>query len=108
MCGRYQRRSDRQRIAEAFQAGEVDDFAFQLAPSYNVTPQSMQPLVRLDSETGKRKLALMRWGLIPYWAKDAKIGFSTINARAETVTTQCSVPRGDEAPSLSGARRCFL
>ena len=58
-----------------------------LEPSYNVAPQSMPPVVRLDSETGVRELTIMRWGLVPYWAKDAKIAFSTINARAETITT---------------------
>jgi putative SOS response-associated peptidase YedK len=56
-----------------------------LAPSYNVAPQSFQPVVRLDRETGERELTVMRWGLVPYWAKDAKVAFSTINARAETI-----------------------
>lgn len=58
-----------------------------LAPSYNVAPQQFQPVVRLDRETGQRELTVMRWGLVPYWSKDAKIGFSTINAKAETITT---------------------
>ena len=54
------------------------------APSYNVAPQSTQPVVRLNAETGKPEFALMRWGLVP-WAKDPKIGYTTINARAEEV-----------------------
>jgi putative SOS response-associated peptidase YedK len=58
-----------------------------LAPSYNIAPQSLQPVVRLSSETGERELTIMRWGLIPFFAKDAKIAYSTINARAETVVT---------------------
>jgi len=58
-----------------------------LEPSYNVAPQSMQPVVRLDAETGRRELAIMRWGLVPYWSKDARIGYSTINARAESIVT---------------------
>ena len=62
-----------------------DDSYF--APSYNVAPQSLQPVVRLDSESGQRELTVMRWGLVPFWAKDAKIGYSTINAKSETVTT---------------------
>ena len=62
-----------------------DDSYF--VPSYNVAPQSLQPVVRLDSETGERELTVMRWGLIPFFAKDAKIAYSTINARAETVAT---------------------
>ncbi len=43
--------------------------------------------MRLNRETGERELTLMRWGLVLYWAKDSKVGFSSINARAETVTT---------------------
>ena len=88
MCGRYGRRADKQRIAEWMQTRNTDVFDDSyLAPSYNVAPQSLQPVVRLDSETGERELAIMRWGLIPFFAKDAKIAYSTINARAETVAT---------------------
>ena len=58
-----------------------------LGPSYNIAPQSFQPVVRLDAETGQRELTVMRWGLIPFWAKDTKMAFSTINAKAETVAT---------------------
>lgn len=58
------------------------------APSYNAAPQSTQPVVRLSADTGKREFALMRWGLVPYWARDTKIGYSTINARAEEVTAR--------------------
>ena len=54
-------------------------------PSYNVAPTDNLPIVRYDAKAGHRTLDLMRWGLIPYWAKDIKIGFSTINAMAETV-----------------------
>ena len=46
------------------------------------------PIVRYDLKAGHRTLDLMRWGLIPYWSKDIKIGFSTINAMAETVDTK--------------------
>ena len=87
MCGRYSRRWDKQRIAEAFQAGNVDGLVYEADPSYNVAPQTMQPVVRLDADTGARELAQMRWGLIPFWAKDTKMAYSTINARAETLTT---------------------
>ena len=88
MCGRYGRRADKQRIAEWMQTHDTNVFDDSyLAPSYNVAPQSLQPVVRLDSETGQRELTVMRWGLVPFWAKDAKIGYSTINAKSETVTT---------------------
>jgi putative SOS response-associated peptidase YedK len=83
MCGRYGRRADKQRIAEWMQTHNTsvfDDSYY--APSFNVAPQSRQPIVRLASETGERELTIMRWGLVPFWAKDAKMAFNTINAKA--------------------------
>ena len=75
MCGRYGRRADKQRIAEWFHTHNTDVFndeyyvinSTRLAPSYNISPESIQPAVRLDRDTGKRVLALMKWGLVPYW-----------------------------------------
>lgn len=88
MCGRYGRRADKQRIDEWMRTHNTNVFDDSyLAPSYNVAPQSIQPVVRLDPDTGARELAVMRWGLVPFWSKDAKIGYSTINAKAETITT---------------------
>ena len=100
MCGRYVRRSDKQRIAEHFHVygPSVPDFG----PSWNVAPQTFQPVVRLNRDTREREIVMMRWGLIPYWAKDPQIGMSTINAKAETVAT---------APSFREAfkrRRCLV
>jgi hypothetical protein len=54
-----------------------------LAPLYNISPESIQPVVRLDHDTGERVLALMKWGLLPYWSKTAKAAFSSINARSD-------------------------
>ena len=87
MCGRYGLIEDKQTIAEAFCAQVEDDVRIDFPPSYNIAPQSFQPVIRLDSETGGRELTVMRWGLVPHWAKDAKMAFNTINAKAETVTT---------------------
>jgi putative SOS response-associated peptidase YedK len=81
MCGRFARRSTQEVLADWFGV-EMEDMPF-FAPSYNVAPQSTQPVVRLNTKTGKPEFALMRWGLVPYWAKDPKIGYTTINARAE-------------------------
>ena len=85
MCGRYARKSDKQRIADAFHvaAGHVPEFPF----SFNVAPQSFQPVVRNSRENAAREIVLMRWGLVPFWAKDQKVGYSTINAKAETIAT---------------------
>ena len=87
MCGRYFRRSDKQRIAEAFHLGKVPD-GFVLPPwDYNVAPTTFQPVIRPNRDTGKRELVLMRWGMIPYFAKslDQFKDLSTINAKADTL-----------------------
>ncbi len=85
MCGRYIQKGSAEKVAEWFDI-EPEDLLV-VAPSYNVAPQTSQPVVRLDRETDHRELVLMRWGFIPYWSKNAKIGYSTINAKSETVTT---------------------
>jgi putative SOS response-associated peptidase YedK len=48
---------------------------------------TFQPIVRLNRDMGKQEIVMMRWGLIPFWAKDSSIGLRTINAKAETITT---------------------
>ncbi len=85
MCVRYYRRSDKQKIAEAFRTGVPT--TFEILPSYNVAPQTFQPVVALNRKSLERELLQMRWGLVPYWASDPKIGYSTINAKSETLTT---------------------
>jgi putative SOS response-associated peptidase YedK len=89
MCGRYGRRADKQRIAEWFQTHNTDVFndPEPLAPSYNIAPQTFQPVVRFDPASGERELTFMRWGLVPFWSKDGTAAFNTINAKAETVAT---------------------
>src|ERR1019366_4469913 len=52
--------------------------------------------------TGERELTIMRWGMIPFWAKDSKIAFSTINAKAETITT------GPTYREAMKRRRCLV
>jgi putative SOS response-associated peptidase YedK len=54
---------------------------------YNAAPTQSLLTVLHDPDTGDRRLEALRWGLIPFWAKDAKIAYSTINA-AETVATK--------------------
>ncbi len=85
MCGRYVRRSDKQRIAEHFRV-HPESFP-DLGVSYNVAPQTFQPIVRLNRDTGEREIVMMRWGLLPFWAKEPSFAHSTINAKAETVAT---------------------
>jgi hypothetical protein len=56
-----------------------------IAPSWNLAPTDPLPVVRYDAKAGERSLDVMRWGLVPFWAKDIKVGFSNINAKAEGI-----------------------
>jgi len=83
MCGRYALNSTPQKLKQRFGAEPPPD----LRPRYNVAPTQEVPIVRREGED--RRFALVRWGLVPSWAKDAKFGgYSTINARAETVANK--------------------
>jgi putative SOS response-associated peptidase YedK len=104
MCGRYQRRSDKQKIAEAFHIGNVDGLALELAPDYNAAPQSTQPVIIWDEQFGTRTLHMMFWRFLPPFVIDPKkFRLDTINARGESLlssdtwresflTRRCLVP----------------
>lgn len=80
MCGRFVSSSSSERIAEFFGAAyEGDD----LEPSFNVAPTN--DVYAVVDRSGERQLTTYRWGLVPSWAKDVKIGSKMINARAETI-----------------------
>ena len=85
MCGRYYRRGQKQELAERFRLGKLPDFP--VGPDYNVAPTTFQPVVRQNRDTRERELVLMRWGLVPFFAKSLVDfrGISTINARAESI-----------------------
>jgi len=86
MCGRYQRRSDKQRIAEAFALGHVEGLAIELAPDYNVAPQTIQPVIVWDEDLGMRTLQMMFWRFLPRFVGDPKkFRLDTINAKGETL-----------------------
>ena len=88
MCGRYGRRSDKQKIAEHFRATPTPAELPMPDADYNIAPTTHQPIIRQSRETGERELILARWGLVPFFTKDLNDikGLSTINARAETIT----------------------
>jgi len=87
MCGRAKLEGDLRELKILF--GIPPEYPTpNYAPSWNVAPTDSLPVVRYNPKTSSRTLDLMRWGLVPYWAKDLKIGFSTINAMAETVDTK--------------------
>ena len=59
-----------------------------IAPSWNVAPTDPLPVVSYDAKASERSLDITRWGLVPYWAQDIKVGFANMNAMAETVDTK--------------------
>lgn len=79
MCGRYQLAVDPAQLEAVFAAAVTG----QLRPGYNNAPTQSLPVVRLEAEG--RIIRPMRWGLVPHWADDPKIGNRMINARSETV-----------------------
>src|SRR5215472_17437858 len=87
MCGRARLSSDVSEIKLVFRVPNERPMP-NIAPSWNVAPTDPLPVVRYDERVHQRSLDVMRLGLIPYWAKDIKISFSTINARAEEVDTK--------------------
>jgi putative SOS response-associated peptidase YedK len=101
MCGRVKLEGDFSQLKTAFNV--PDDYpAPNYAPSWNVAPTDSLPIVRYNAKTGSRTLDLMRWGLVPYWAKSIKVSFANINAMAETVDTKTAFRTAFER------RRCLV
>lgn len=89
VCGRYVAAADKSVISEQFNAVPVTEKT--LAPDYNVAPsKSVYAVVNRHDE---RQLRVLRWGLIPSWAKDPKIGNRMANARLETAAEKPSFRR---------------
>jgi len=83
MCGRFALFSPPETLVQHFGLAEVP----QIAPRYNIAPSQPIAIIRLDP-SGSRWLSLAHWGLIPSWSEEPKTGFSTFNARAETVAVK--------------------
>ena len=97
MCGRFAFYSPAEAAVNLFGASR----AFDVDPRYNIAPTQYVVAVR-DDEDGEREACSLKWGLIPFWAKDPAIGNRMINARAETVA---------EKPAYRAAyrhRRCIV
>ena len=97
MCGRYVVAYDPQTLVSGFSLTRVQPFERR----WNVTPQSPVPVV-YETQEGARVAELMRWGLVPHWAREPSIGNKLTNARSEGLT---------EKPSFRQAlrrRRCIL
>jgi putative SOS response-associated peptidase YedK len=103
MCGRYRLSKRKQMVEEYFDTGSFAAAADEADwnPRYNIAPTQPVPVIRQNPKEPRRELSLLRWGLIPSWAKDAS-GAPLINARSETAAT---------APAFRDAlrsRRCLI
>lgn len=97
MCGRYTLTTPLDELVSVFDVPEV---GFRYEPRYNVAPTQTAPVVARDDEG--RRMGLMRWGLVPFWADNPVIGNKLINARSETAS---------EKPAFRSAfrrRRCLV
>lgn len=81
MCGRYTLTTSGEDLALAFDLSQLP----LIVPRYNLAPTQEAAVVRVTEPGGPRRMDLLKWGLIPYWAKEASIGNRMINARAESV-----------------------
>ncbi len=98
MCGRFTLFDSVASVAEGFGLAEVPF----LSPRYNIAPSQEVAAVRIPAEGRAREFALLRWGLVPSWAKDPSLGDRMINARSETAA---------EKPAFRSAirrRRCLV
>jgi putative SOS response-associated peptidase YedK len=98
MCGRYRLTAKERYLRDHF--GLDEDVGW--PPRWNIAPTQQVPTIRQDARAPRRSWAMVRWGLIPSWAKDASIGFRTINAQSETAA---------EKPAFRDAmrsRRCLV
>jgi putative SOS response-associated peptidase YedK len=87
MCGRYTLRTPLSVLAKQFEF-DIDAAFAGVGPRYNIAPSQDVLAVRTIEPGAGSELASLHWGLVPSWAKDVKIGYSTINARADTVATK--------------------
>jgi len=97
MCGRFAFYSPTEATAALFGVTA----SVEIEPRYNIAPTQFVAAIRED-DNKDRELVMLRWGLVPFWAKDPSIGNRMINARAETVA---------EKPSYRAAfrhRRCLV
>jgi putative SOS response-associated peptidase YedK len=96
MCGRFILTSPGIVLAAQFELQQE----FELPPRYNIAPTQQVSAIRMD--TSGRRLEMLKWGLLPFWAKDASISARLINARSETLS---------EKPAFRAAfksRRCLI
>jgi putative SOS response-associated peptidase YedK len=111
MCGRVRLSSDVSEIKLVFSIPPHRPTP-NFPQSWNVAPTDRLPVVRFDAKAGERSLDVLRWGLVPYWAKDLKVGFANINAKVEGIenrpafreASHCAAASCRLITSMSGRR----
>lgn len=98
MCGRYNLYTGKEELAERFLIANAENL--DIEENYNIAPG--QPIFTVLSDGARRLGGYVKWGLVPSWAKNPKIGYKMINARAETVDVKPSFSR------LLKRRRCLI
>ena len=83
MCGRFALATEKNILDMLFNIELRTDF--NVEPRFNIAPSQTVPILRISPEDGNREMAELKWGLVPFWAEDPKLGNRMINARAETV-----------------------
>jgi putative SOS response-associated peptidase YedK len=83
MCGRFTLSTPAQTLQQIFDLSETPD----LPPRYNIAPSEAIAAIRLPEPQAGHRLDLLRWGLVPPWAKEPDVGARMINARSETAAT---------------------
>ncbi len=86
MCGRFTLTVPEEEWVHYF---HIQSVRLKFEPRYNIAPSQMVAAIIAD-DSGVRRAGLLRWGLIPPWSNDAKIGNKMINARAETIAEKRS------------------
>ena len=100
MCGRFSL-TDIDSIFSRFGVIISKDINKKITPHYNIAPTQKIPVIYKDKNQ-ENKIEFMKWGLVPFWAKDPKIGYKMINARAETLTQKPSFKH------LIKSKRCLV
>lgn len=98
MCGRFSQSKPLDVLARRFRASYP---LTNLEPRFNIAPTQKAPILRV-ADDGQRSISLVRWGLVPHWAKDMSIGAKMINARCETAAEKPGFR------SAMKARRCLV
>ena len=96
MCGRFTFVD----ILDIIDRFEIEQIEVELKPRYNIAPT--QPVPVVINQKGSNRLLMFRWGLIPHWTKDVRIGYKVINARAEALEERPSFRKSLER------KRCLV